>query len=165
MFDALTRLSRTVSRIVAWAAGAGLLAMTGVVLWQVVARYVFNASPPWAEQWALVLLIAFVFFAGAAGVREGFHIRIEAIAKAAPAPIGRALAILASLVVFLCGAALAAFGTELVIATWSHDLPAIPISRGAAYLPAPLSGALIAFFAAEQAIATARGTLTEAAWR
>ena len=55
--------------------------MTGIVVVQVFARYVLNDSPVWAEQAALLLMIWYVFIAAAAGVREGFHIRLAVIAE------------------------------------------------------------------------------------
>jgi TRAP-type C4-dicarboxylate transport system permease small subunit len=51
----LAFVSRMISRATLMLAGVGLLAMTGIIGWQVFARYVLNASPAWAEQAALVL--------------------------------------------------------------------------------------------------------------
>ena len=67
MSDTSAKLSEKTSEIAKWSAGAGLLLMTGIVAWQVFARYVLNASPAWAEQAALLLMIWYVFFAAAAG--------------------------------------------------------------------------------------------------
>jgi TRAP-type C4-dicarboxylate transport system permease small subunit len=48
---------------------AGLLLMTAIVGWQVFGRYVLNSSPSWSEQAALTLMIWYVSFGAAAGVR------------------------------------------------------------------------------------------------
>ena len=50
--------------------------MTGIIGWQVFGRFVLNSSPSWSEQAALMLMIWYVFLAAAAGICEGFHIRI-----------------------------------------------------------------------------------------
>lgn len=70
-------LSRILSQISLWFSAAGLLGMTGIIGWQVFARYVLNAAPAWTEQAALFLMLWFILFAAAAGVREGFHIKIS----------------------------------------------------------------------------------------
>lgn len=164
MLDALSALSRALSRLAMSAAGAGLVAMSAIIVWQVIARYVFNASPAWAEQASLVILFWFVFFAGAAGVREGFHIRIIAGLEAAPPGLRRSIESLAHLATLGVGAALAATGGDLVGRTWEHTLPSVPFTRGAAYLAAPISGALIVFFTIEQLIALWRGEKVAPLW-
>ena len=145
----LARLLNQASRALLLAGGLGLIALTAIIGWQVFARYVLNASPPWSEQAALVLMIWYVSFAAAAGVKEGFHIRIGAVANALPAGPRKALALFAQLVVALIGIAMAVWGGELISRTWEHVIPTLGIPRGAAYLPLPVSGALMALFALE----------------
>ncbi len=164
MGAALAAISRMVSLIALWFSGAGLIVMTGIIFWQVVSRYGFNASPAWAEQSALILMIWFVFFAGAAGVREGFHIRIVAGVNALPVGVGRPVRVFSDLVIAAFGLALAIWGGDLVLRTWDHTVPALGISRGLAYSPAPISGALIFFFALEQAWASAAGRKVDPQW-
>jgi TRAP-type C4-dicarboxylate transport system permease small subunit len=118
---------------------------------------VLNSSPSWAEQAALVLMIWYVFFAAAAGVRLGFHIRILALQSALNPRARNALRLVAHLVVGACGLALAIWGTELVLRTWSHVIPTLGLPRGVAYLPLPLSGALMAFFTLELILEDAAG--------
>lgn len=156
--------SRWASIIALWFSGLGLMAMTAIIFWQVIARYVLNDSPSWSEQTALILMIWIVFFAGAAGVREGFHIRIEAATNAAPPAVGRFMRLGAQLVIAGFGLALAIWGTELVIRTWDHSVPALGISRGLAYSPAPLSGLLILLFALEQLAAIVHGREVTPEW-
>ena len=68
-----------VSRMLIAFGSLGLLAMTAIISWQVFGRFVLNSSPSWTEQASLVLMIWYVMFAAAAGVHEGFHIRIGLI--------------------------------------------------------------------------------------
>jgi TRAP-type C4-dicarboxylate transport system permease small subunit len=157
-------LSARISTFSRWFAGAGLLLMTLIIAWQVFARYVLNASPAWAEQAALLLMIWYVMFAAAAGVREGFHIRISVFANALPAAARRAVEVFAHAVVGLFGMAMLIWGTELTIATWSHVIPTLNLPRGVAYLPIPLSGLLIAGFAAEAIVASLRNREVSKTW-
>ena len=157
MLERLKRVNAAASALLLKAGAVGLVAMTAIIGWQVFGRYVLSASPSWAEQTALVLMIWYVFFAAAAGVREGFHIRILAFETMLPPRGQRIMRLVAHLVVGACGIAMAIWGTELVLRTWSHVIPTLGLSRGIAYLPLPLSGLLIAFFTVELILEDAAG--------
>lgn len=163
--EALHLVSRVISRAVLALAAAGLVVMTGIIAWQVFARYGLNASPAWAEPAALVLLIWYVMIAAAVGVREGFHIAIVAGVEALPdrlQPVARMAAMGA---VLLFGLALGVWGFELVARLWSYAIPTLGLSRGAAYLALPIAGWLMVFFAVEHILTEARGERVEPLWR
>jgi TRAP-type C4-dicarboxylate transport system permease small subunit len=149
----LRRLAHGASRLLIGIAAAGLIAMVAIIGWQVIGRYIMGASPSWSEQAAQVLMIWFAFLAAAAGVREGFHIRIVAVEEAVPPPIRAVMRAIAGLVVAGCGLAMLVLGGELVLRTWSHTIPSLGLPRGLAYLGLPISGALILIFALEQMFA------------
>lgn len=143
-------LSRTGAALMLGLAALGLLAMTAIIGWQVYGRYVLGTSPSWTEQAALTLMIWFVCLAGAAGVREGFHIRITAFVEALPNVLRRPAGVLAELAVIGCGLAMAVFGAELVARTWAHVIPSLGLPRGVAYLGLPICGGLIVLFGVER---------------
>jgi len=157
-------LSAHVSNAARWFSGFGLMLMTVIIAWQVFARYVLNDSPAWAEQAALLLMIWYVMFAAAAGVREDFHIRISVFADAFPGAAGKFIRIIAHSVVGLFGAGMAIWGTELVLTTWPHAIPTLGLPRGVAYIPIPLSGLLIAGFSVERIFAEARNREVRKLW-
>jgi TRAP-type C4-dicarboxylate transport system permease small subunit len=157
MLDRLKRMNGMASAALLHAGAVGLIAMTAIIGWQVFGRFVLNDSPSWAEQAALTLMIWYVFLAAAAGVREGFHIRILAVQSALPPAGRRALRLVAHVVVGLSGVALLIWGGELVARTWSHVIPTLGLPRGVAYLPLPLSGVLMAFFAVELVLEDSTG--------
>lgn len=156
--------SALVARFIRWFAGAGLLLMTAVIAWQVFARYVLNDSTAWAESLAQLLMIWYVLFAAAAGVREGFHIRISVVANSASRKRQRVMNIAAHAVVGLFGLGMAWWGTELMLATWEHVIPALDLPRGVAYVPIPLSGLLIAWFSLEHVRAELSDETLEPTW-
>lgn len=157
MLDRLKRINSAASLGLLYVGAAGLILMTAVIGWQVFGRFVLNSSPSWAEQLALLLMIWFVFFAAAAGVREGFHIRILALESVlSPASRSR-MRLAAHLVVGASGLTIAIWGGELVARTWSHVIPTLGLPRGFAYLPLPLSGLLMAFFTIELILEDAAG--------
>ncbi|MEM9386916.1 MAG: TRAP transporter small permease [Pseudomonadota bacterium] len=157
-------VSRQIGLLAKWIACVGLLVMTAIIGLQVFARYVLNASPAWAEQAALLLMIWYVFIAAAAGVREGFHIRIAVFADHMPVALQRPVRLIAHLLVSAFGVAMVVFGVELARGTWQHAIPTLGISRGFAYVPIVLSGVLIIGFAIEQLIADLRATEVPKAW-
>jgi len=135
----------------------GLVLMTAIIGWQVFGRYVLGTSPSWSEQSALVLMIWYVTLAAAAGVREGFHIRIVIFENQLHGRAKIFVRCLNHVVVLSCGLAMAIWGGDLVAKTWSHVIPSIGVPRGFAYMGLPISGVLIAVFAAENMLATLAG--------
>ncbi len=164
MSNALKDASQKVSLFSKWFAGAGLLIMTAIIAMQVFARYVLNDSPPWAERAALLLMIWYVFIAAAAGVREGFHIRIAVFADNLPHRLRHAVRLVSHLLVAGFGVAMAIFGVQLAQETWQHVIPTLGVSRGYAYIPISISGVLITGFAIEHFIAELRSTEVKKLW-
>lgn len=149
MLDRLRRTNAAASAFLIHAGAAGLVLMTAIIGWQVFGRYVMGSSPVWAEQASLILMIWYVFFAAAAGVREGFHIRILALQSAVRPRAAAMMRMAAHLVVAGCGISLAIWGSELVARTWTHVIPTLFLPRGLAYLALPLSGILMTLFVLE----------------
>jgi TRAP-type C4-dicarboxylate transport system permease small subunit len=157
-------ISKALSRASLACSVVGLLAVTGIILWQVVARYGLNAAPAWTEQAALFLMIYFVLFAAAVGVREGFHIRLTMLIDALPPLLAKALTILSHGVVAAFGVVLTIYGLELIDGTWAHDIPTLGLPRGAAYIPLPIAGVLIVFFSLEHILALLQNRKVEPLW-
>lgn len=158
------RLSRLTSFAVVFAAAAGLVAMVGIIAWQVFSRYVLDAAPAWSEQAALVLMLWIALLAAAAGVREQFHIGMDFALGRLQGRRATAARLLIHALVALFGAAMVVWGGELVARTWTHTLPALGLPRGAAYLVVPISGVLIIAFSLEQLAAEATGRKVEPLW-
>jgi TRAP-type C4-dicarboxylate transport system permease small subunit len=152
MIRVLATTTRIAADLLVKAAAFGLVLMSAIIGWQVFGRYVLKSTPSWSEQAALTLMIWYVALAAAAGVRQGFHIRIVALEEAAPPGVRKAMQILSNTIVGLCGLAMLIWGGELVLRTWSHVVPSLGIPRGLAYLGLPIAGALMVLFALEQVL-------------
>ena len=157
-------LSRFLSHMALWLSALGIVTMTLIMVWQVIGRYVLDNAPAWTEQAALFLMLWFVQFAAAAGVREGFHIRIALFDHSLQGWRRLANSVFCHLVVAGFGAAMVMGGAALIKATWSHDIPTLGLPRGLAYAPLAVSGALIVFFALEHIMAELRGERVEPLW-
>ncbi|MCA8901273.1 MAG: TRAP transporter small permease [Hyphomonas sp.] len=164
MLERYTAFCAALARLAMTVAGAGLVAMTAIISWQVFARYVLNNSPSWTEQAALLTLIWFILLAGAAGVHQNFHLRLSLLEDSLPAPQARLLKTGGHLLVALFGLAMTISGAGLTAATWTHVLPALGISRAATYIPVVLAGALITLFAIDRAIGAYTGRKEVSEW-
>jgi TRAP-type C4-dicarboxylate transport system permease small subunit len=141
----LSKLSDILIRLAAF----GLVLMTAVICWQVFGRFVLQSSPSWSEQTALLLMIWYVFFAAAAGVREGFHIRIALLEDLSSPRMAGHIKMGINILVALFGLVLLIYGLQLVWLVRIHVIPSLGISRGLAYVPLPFCGFLMSVFALE----------------
>lgn len=159
----MTKVCRSLSLIAQYFTALALVLMTVIVIAQVFGRYVLNTSPVWAEQAALLLLIWCVFIAAAAGVREGFHIRISVVIELFPPDVYRFVESVVNVVVAVFGIAMIIYGAELAEATRSHVIPTLGVTRSLAYIPIIISGSLVALFSIERQF-TEVGTEEEQLW-
>lgn len=141
----MNSLGAALNRALINAASIGLALMALILCWQVFSRYVLNSSPAWSEQLALVLTIWFVFLGAVAGIFEGFHIRIEEGVNRLPENVGHRVRVFAECVVLVFSVLLAVQGQQLVVATWGHAVPTLPLNQGQVYMVIPLAGALMLF--------------------
>lgn len=142
-------MAATISRWLIGFGSAGLVAMTAIIGWQVFGRFILASSPSWTEQASLILMIWYVMLASAAGVYEGFHIRIALIEErlgASARPIVR----IAAIVVALIGLVLLVYGAQMCWLVRGNVVPSLGISRAIAYIPLPVAGLLMTVFAIPQ---------------
>ncbi|WP_126174322.1 TRAP transporter small permease [Altericroceibacterium xinjiangense] len=139
-------MTRTLSDWLIRFGSFGLVAMTAIIGWQVFGRYALQFSPSWTEQASLVLMIWYVMFGAAAGVYEGFHIRIALLDER----LGeRAVTVrrLVAAIVAVLGAILLIYGVQMCWLVRTNVIPSLGISRSLAYVPLPVSGFLMVVFA------------------
>jgi len=90
-----TRFCAAVSRLSLMLAVVGLIAVILCVQWQVVGRYIFNDTPTWAENLALLLVLFVTAFGLAVGVRDAGHIGLESLVMLLPEKWQRRIELLA----------------------------------------------------------------------
>lgn len=161
MFSTFSKLA---SRTALMFSAFGLIAMTLIICWQVFARYVLHAAPAWTEQAALLLMLWFILFAAAAGVREGFHIQLTLVQDKLSEKGRLRLRQACHTLVLLFGLIMAYGGVGLAVETWSHRIPILGLSRGFGYIPVCLAGLLIALFSAEHLIVESKGGEVKSLW-
>lgn len=138
------------STLALWAAGAGLIAMTAAVAWQVFGRYVLNASPSWTEPASLLLMSWFILLGAAVGVREGNHLGFEIGLHLASPQVRRVMMLATHALVLAFGVAMAWYGWQLSMKTWAAKMAGVGLPQGVDYLALVGGGALIALFSLEK---------------
>ena len=149
---ALSRILAVVNKAALWTSGIGLVLMTLFVSWQIFGRYVLNQSPSWTEPASLLLMSWFILLGSAAGVRDGNHLGFEIGLQSAPPMLRRCMLLVTEVLVIGFGVAMAWYGTDLAVGTWSAAMPGLPISQGVDYVPLVFGGVLIAIFALEKLV-------------
>ncbi|GAB5456973.1 MAG: TRAP transporter small permease [Henriciella sp.] len=160
----ISQASKALSKLSLLFASVGLCAMTLIILWQVFARYILNSSPSWSEQLSLYILVWTVMLSSAAGIREGFHIRISVFQDQLSGRTRKAAIIACHGIVLLIGIVLFVSGVEFTVKTWDTEIPTLSISRGLALIPIPISGLMISLFSMEHVIAIMRNQEVQASW-
>ena len=126
-----------------------LLAMVVIICYQVVMRFVFNDSPSWTEEIAILLMIWFGILSIPIGVKLHLHIGIEYLFNLFP-PTGRyVVSRLIYLLIAGFGLVMIVYGLELVEFTSMSTLPATKLPSAVEYAVIPISGVLLIFNAME----------------
>lgn len=142
-FDVLAAATVTVASV-------SLAALVGVLAWQVIGRYVLNASPSWTEPVALMLMSVAALFGAAIAVRAESHFSFPTLMESSPPPIRAFLRFVSRLIAVIFGAALSWFGFFLMIDSWGTPMAGAPAPEGLSYAGLAFGGALIGLFALER---------------
>jgi TRAP-type C4-dicarboxylate transport system permease small subunit len=132
-------------------AGLSLVIMTLVIPWGVYTRYVLNRGSAWPEPMAVLLVILFTFFAGAACYRAGVHISVGLFADSLSERWRRSVILLSEALMALLAVFMLVWGIQLVDTTWRQVIAEFPfLSVGVTYLPIPVSAAFTLLFIGER---------------
>jgi TRAP-type C4-dicarboxylate transport system permease small subunit len=159
-----TRFCAAVSKLSLMLAVAGLIAVILCVQWQVIGRYVFNDTPTWAENLALLLVLFVTAFGLAVGVRDAGHIGLESLVMLLPEQWQRRVELLIHALVAVFGVLMVQSGWLWASAKWGEKKPMLPVPDGIDYVPVVIAGVLIVLFSIEHIVAILRGVEVEPAW-
>jgi TRAP-type C4-dicarboxylate transport system permease small subunit len=133
-------------------AGAGLVAMSIIVLWQVIVRFILNWNNSWTEVTAIMVMSWFIFLGAAVGVRENFHLGFDVLVYFLPKGSKRILRTISDLVVVSFAVGMIIYGITLMQLQWAERMPSLGISGAFRYLPLAAGGVLIALFSVERMV-------------
>jgi TRAP-type C4-dicarboxylate transport system permease small subunit len=149
---ALARLLSRLSNAALYVAGAGLVVMSVIVLWQVFLRYVLNWSNAWTELSAILIMSWFIFLGAAVGVRENYHLGFDVLLYVLPDGSKKVLRTISDIVVCLFALGMAVYGITLMRLQWNEVMPALGVTGALRYLPLAAGGVLIALFSLERMV-------------
>jgi TRAP-type C4-dicarboxylate transport system permease small subunit len=163
-FSMFTKFCAAVSKLSLMLAVVGLIAVILCVQWQVIGRYIFNDTPTWAENLALLLVLFVTAFGLAVGVRDAGHIGLESLVMLLPEKWQRRVELLIHALVAFFGVLMVQSGWLWANAKWAEKKPMLPVPDGIDYVPVVIAGTLIVLFSIEHIVAILRGQTVEPAW-
>jgi TRAP-type C4-dicarboxylate transport system permease small subunit len=138
------------STIALYIAGFGIVVMTVIIGWQIFARYVLNDTPSWSEPLSLHLMLWFILFGAAVGVRESVHLGLDIVRYMMPERIQKLMDLTSLAFIVLFGIAMTVYATMLSLGTWSATIPVLGWPGGVDFFPMIGGGVMISLFALER---------------
>jgi TRAP-type C4-dicarboxylate transport system permease small subunit len=135
-----------------YVAGVGLVAMSIIVLWQVIMRFVLNWNNSWTEVTAVMVMSWFIFLGAAVGVRENYHLGFDVLLYVLPKGSKKVLRTISDVVVLAFAIGMIVYGITLMRLQWAERMPSLGISGAFRYLPLTIGGALISLFSLERIV-------------
>ena len=132
-------------------AASALVLITLVIPYGVFMRYVINSASSWPEPFAVLAMIVFSFFGGAAAYRANVHICVQMLTDTVAPAVRRTLLLVADIGMLAIAGFMTLHGAQLVNVTLGQtigEFPLLPV--GVTYLPIPLSGIITALFIIER---------------
>ncbi len=147
MTNALVATARWVEIVVDVLSRAAVVAMTVLVLVQVVLRYVFSVPLVWVEEMTVFLMIWMAFMGAALGVRRGSHIAMTILVDRLPARAARALFVASTIAIIAFCTVVAWQGVRLALSVAGQRSAALGLPMTVPYLIVPLGALLIILLA------------------
>jgi TRAP-type C4-dicarboxylate transport system permease small subunit len=159
MRHALLRGVNALTATLRLAAGTMLVASVAINFANIIGRYVFSVSIPWAEEAMLFLMIGCVFLGAGPVGYLGRHIRMDVVVLALPPRMRKAFEILSDVVTIATCIMLAIFAWPVVsmLAELDERSETANIPLAIPQAAVPLGLALIAFLTAVRLILHATG--------
>ncbi len=146
------RVLSALSNASLYIAGAGLVAMSVIVLWQVFVRFVLNWGQAWTELTSIMIMSWFIFLGAAVGVRENYHLGFDVLLYVLPKGSKKVLRTISDVVVIAFSIGMIVYGLDLMRLQWNERMPGLGISGAFRYLPLVVGGVLISLFSLERIV-------------
>ena len=114
MTEKLLRLVRALVAVIGALSGVLLVASVALNFANVVGRYFFNASIPWAEEAMLFLMVGCVFLGNGVVAWSGRQIRMDVVVRMLPPKLREALDLFSELVFLITAVAIVIFAWPVI---------------------------------------------------
>ena len=150
-------MTPAVRRLVEWVSAGLMAAITGVVAFQVLTRYVLQHPAAWPEEAARYLFVWVALLGAALGVDRGAHFSLDLFTSRLPHPAARRLAAALDLTCAAFAALLAWHGAQLAWRVREQPSAALEIPMTWPYAAIPVAALLMAWSLAASAHRRWRG--------
>jgi TRAP-type C4-dicarboxylate transport system permease small subunit len=114
MIEKLLRLVRALVAVIGVLSGVLLVASVALNFANVVGRYFFNASIPWAEEAMLFLMVGCVFLGNGVVAWSGRQIRMDVVVRMLPPKVREALDLFSELVFLMTAVTIVIFAWPVI---------------------------------------------------
>lgn len=151
----MSRFNWLVSRAEEIIIGTLIFLASLILFSNVVARYLFNAGFPWAEEVVRYQIVWMVFLGASVAAREGIHIGVDILAKFSPPSVAKLIRLLVNLISVVFALMLVFFGADLISQTrmFGQVSPALQVPMWLVQLAIPVGGGLMAIRFAQAFVA------------
>ena len=155
-----------IDKALCWIVATALLAISTILMVQVIARYVANSPTVWSEELAVSLFVWLTMLAIPLGLRRGEHLTLDILSKRLTPQVNRMLAVVISLLTITMFVILAFFAMKLLPAGDRQLLAGIsgglgiPAKVSWIYLAVPVGAVFSVLFTVERTVLMLRGKVT-----
>jgi TRAP-type transport system small permease protein len=145
----MTRLMDALEKVIEAACVVALAVVVGAVSWQVLARYVTQASTAWAPELAQIAFVWLAMLAIPLGVRRRKHLVIDVWTGVRNRTFQAAVLTAATAIIVVVSLVLAYAGWNVLDVAMRRTLPGLGVPSGWMNAAVPVGFALCAVFALE----------------
>jgi TRAP-type C4-dicarboxylate transport system permease small subunit len=149
----LSALGDTLVRVIDLVVIAGAAIVCGVVLANVVARYLLDFDLAWVNEFGETVFVWLSFFGGARAVRSHAHLAVIEFVERIPAPYSRVLFVVLWLLTAAILTLLVWVGTQIALANMDQHMSVTGWPVAAVYWAVPVGSLLALAFVVEQIVA------------
>ena len=130
--------------------------IAGVVIWTVLARFLFSRTPSWTEELPRILMIWAVFLGIVWTTARGTNLEAGLLDLWARGRVRAAMRLLSEILVLGFTVTLAMTAAEMAEITWDSITPALETTAAIFYLPIAIGGALASLLQLHRIVNAAR---------
>jgi TRAP-type C4-dicarboxylate transport system permease small subunit len=120
-----------------------VLAMVLLIVWQVIARYLFYLPAPYAEELARLAIVWCIFFGASVSLRYEEHMQVDALYRHLPRPAQALVGALTYALIAVFTMVMIYYGCRYYNVVANDFSTSLGYDRNIFYLPTPVCGALM----------------------
>lgn len=131
--------SNMLNKILKYLAILALLTMVSLVFFNAILRYFFDSGIAWSEEFARICFVYMIFLGIVMVAKERGHLTVDIIISALPAKYQLIALFIADILILIAISLVAVGAYQLMLLTYTQQMPATGISSAFLYLAAIIS--------------------------